>query len=276
MPDYVTMKVFISWSGPTSQTIAQELREWLPLILPAVKPFITTTDIDKGARWAGEISRELELSHYGLTCLTTDNIASTWLAFEAGALSKPLGSRIATLLFGLKHAEVPPPLNMSQGTLFNEIETRKLVNDMNAAAPKEEQRNERELDKLFPLLWPQINEPVIKCLESDKTCTIAPKVDTAEILAEIMAMLRQQSEILSSPEKFLAPALERLSRSVEPSRAAYLFNKYLFQDSKEGRVSIIDDDLLAKSFSTEVIDLLMERRRKHSSTETSPDEDTKK
>jgi hypothetical protein len=63
------MKLFISWSGETSQQIAQQLRDWVPLILPAVKPFITTTDIDKGARWQGEISRELEQSNYGIVCL---------------------------------------------------------------------------------------------------------------------------------------------------------------------------------------------------------------
>lgn len=81
------MKLFISWSGETSQQIALQLRKWLPLILPAAKPFITSTDIDKGAKWLGEIHSELEASNFGIVCLTPDNIRSQWLAFEAGALS---------------------------------------------------------------------------------------------------------------------------------------------------------------------------------------------
>src|SRR5262249_34248306 len=97
------MKVFISWSGETSQRIAHEMHRWLPLILPSVAPFITTTDIDKGARWQGEISRELDQSNYGIVCLTSDNLDSRWIAFEAGALSKHLGGRVATVLCGIEH-----------------------------------------------------------------------------------------------------------------------------------------------------------------------------
>jgi hypothetical protein len=84
------MKVFISWSGPTSEKIAVRLHECLPLMHPAVTPFITTADIDKGANWPGDLRRELEQSHYGIVCLTRGNVSSAWLAFEAGALSKQL------------------------------------------------------------------------------------------------------------------------------------------------------------------------------------------
>ena len=89
------MKLFVSWSGTVSQQLADEVRRWVPLILPAAQPFITTTDIDKGARWQGEISRELNDSNYGIVCLTKDNLTSQWLAFEAGALSKHLSGRVA-------------------------------------------------------------------------------------------------------------------------------------------------------------------------------------
>jgi hypothetical protein len=116
------MKIFISWSGSTSQQIAQELRDFLPLILQGVEPFITSVDIEKGARWQGEIATQLEASNYGLVCLTRQNLASQWLAFEAGALSKHLDGRVSTVLFNVGHSEVEMPLGMFQGTFSNGLD----------------------------------------------------------------------------------------------------------------------------------------------------------
>ena len=82
------MRVFISWSGDTSKRLAEALRDWLPGVLQAVKPYFTPNDIEKGTRWSGEIAGELEKASFGLFCLTRDNINSPWMMFEAGALSK--------------------------------------------------------------------------------------------------------------------------------------------------------------------------------------------
>ena len=54
------MKVFISWSGELSKQLGQALRQWLPGTLQSVKPYFTPADIDKGAKWESEISKELE------------------------------------------------------------------------------------------------------------------------------------------------------------------------------------------------------------------------
>lgn len=80
------MKVFLSWSGERSKVVAKSLSEWLEQVLQAVEPWIST-DIEKGKRWDGEISQKLEQSKVGIICLTKDNLESTWLHFEAGAIS---------------------------------------------------------------------------------------------------------------------------------------------------------------------------------------------
>lgn len=206
------MKVFISWSGNVSQQIAQEIRRWLPLILPTLEPFITSTDIEKGTRWQGEISRELEESNYGIVCLTGQNLHSQWLAFEAGALSKQLGGRVATILFGVGHAEVQPPLSMFQGTLFNEQDMRQLVIAMNAAAPVEQRREDGQIEVLFQILWPKLRDPISLIIEgaaqADGEQPPAPNIE--EMAVEILALLRQQNSVLSAPERFLAPIMDRL------------------------------------------------------------------
>jgi hypothetical protein len=211
------MKLFISWSGSVSQQIAQEVRDWFPLILPAVQPFITTTDIDKGARWQGEISKELDNSSYGIVCLTADNVKSQWLAFEAGALSKHLVGRVATVLFGIGHAQVPPPLSMFQGTLFNETDFRQLVSNVNAAVPTEQRREDDQLDVLFPMLWTRLHNPVDLILQNAAAAAPGGEPGLPEsntIPLEMMALLRQQSAVLSSPETFLAPVLKLLEEKL--------------------------------------------------------------
>ena len=53
------MKVFISWSGENSHKVATALHDWLPYIIQAVKPFMSSGDILKGERWTDVLAREL-------------------------------------------------------------------------------------------------------------------------------------------------------------------------------------------------------------------------
>jgi len=221
------MKVFISWSGRRSEQIANVLHGWLPLILPGARPFITTSDIDKGARWQGTISRELDESNFGIVCLTPSNLNSLWLAFEAGALSKHLNGRVATLLFDLRHGQVPPPMNMFQGTLFVYDDVLQLVRNINAALPEEARREAGHLDRLFPMLWPDLSDPISLILQGAEDDVLQqPQPNREDLLEEAMALLRQQNEVLSSPERFLAPVIDvlksRLPSAEPPLREATL------------------------------------------------------
>ena len=54
------MEVFISWSGKRSKALAAHLREWLPLALSHVKPWMSDTDIAAGSRWEQEVTKKRE------------------------------------------------------------------------------------------------------------------------------------------------------------------------------------------------------------------------
>ena len=82
------MKVFICWSGSVSRRIAKSIHDWLPNIIQNVEPFMSTEDIEKGARWLSTVHTELQDCHFGMICLTPENLGSQWIHFEAGALSK--------------------------------------------------------------------------------------------------------------------------------------------------------------------------------------------
>src|SRR5438105_14045761 len=81
------MKVFISWSGELSRELGEAVRNWLPSALQHVKPYFTPDDIDKGAKWASEIFKELSAPSVCIIILTRDNLASSWIMFASGAIS---------------------------------------------------------------------------------------------------------------------------------------------------------------------------------------------
>src|ERR1039457_7341444 len=90
------MKIFLSWSGDRSLAVATALRDWLPSVIQAVRPWISSTDIDKGSRWASEIASQLQECSIGIICVTPENRESSWLLFESGALSKSIGTYVCT------------------------------------------------------------------------------------------------------------------------------------------------------------------------------------
>jgi hypothetical protein len=132
------MKVFLSWSDKTSHKVAEALYEWLPYIIQAIKPFISSGDIDKGERWSEQLNEQLKQTSYGIICLTRHNINAPWLIFEAGAISNAIGRpRVSPFLFHIESAQVGGPLQQFQSTVYtdndelNKKEMFKLVSSIN-------------------------------------------------------------------------------------------------------------------------------------------------
>jgi hypothetical protein len=64
------MNIFISWSGPRSGAVAEALKKWLPKIVNAFKPWLSSADIDKGTRWSSDIATRLQAAlGYRALCL---------------------------------------------------------------------------------------------------------------------------------------------------------------------------------------------------------------
>lgn len=105
------MKVFISWSGNISWKVAVIFRDWLPSVIQSLEPYVSSEDIDKGARWSTDIAKELEDSTFGILCVTKENLEAPWLSFKAGALSKTMEKSFVTpFLFDIKRSEVQGPI----------------------------------------------------------------------------------------------------------------------------------------------------------------------
>jgi hypothetical protein len=128
------MKVFLSWSGNRSHRVAIVFRDWLPSVIQSLVPYVSSEDIDKGARWSTDIAKELEDSTFGILCVTKDNVNAPWLTFEAGALSKTMDKAfVCPFLFDIKRSEVDGPILQFQSTILEKDDIQKLVRTLNKA-----------------------------------------------------------------------------------------------------------------------------------------------
>ncbi len=190
------MKVFIGWSGERSQALGQALREWLPLVLHYVEPWLSETDIAAGERWAHTIAKELEASNFGIVSITRQNASSPWMHFEAGALAKSLEEgRVVPLLLDLEFKEISGPLAQFQAKKVDEEGLREVVHSINHAAS--EQVPEPQAVKLFEALWPKLQAEI--SVIPDDSGGGGPARPQSEILEELVASVRSVEATVSEP-----------------------------------------------------------------------------
>lgn len=199
------MKVFLSWSGDLSHKVALTLRDWLPSVIQSIEPYVSSEDIDKGARWSTDIASELADSSYGILCVTRENLHAPWLTFEAGALSKTMDkSYVSPFLFDIKRSEVNGPILQFQSTVFEKEDVKKLLLSLNKADSDEQlttERLEKALDVWYPDLEKQLNELLeLKPNPDTPEDAQVAEVYSNEILEEILDLSRVNQKLLRNPE----------------------------------------------------------------------------
>jgi hypothetical protein len=185
------MRVFISWSGEPSRSVAQALREWLPMVVQHVEPWMSEEDIESGGRWNDAIAAELEGAEYGLICLTSTNLERPWLIFEAGALAKRFDvARVVPLLIDLKPADVTMPLASFQGRALSEEGMRRLVKDLNEE--REQPLPAQQIDQLFTGMWPMLETQVV-AVKTRRVTEEGGKTprDASDLMDELVVTVRR-------------------------------------------------------------------------------------
>lgn len=264
------MKIFLSWSGAHSRAIAEALNDWLKRVIQAVKPFYSP-EIEKGAKWSSELDAALEGTRFGIICLTPDNLNSTWIHYEAGALSKTPDALIWTFLHGLNPGDVPQPLGKYQHTIAEKDDVFKMLFSINKrlADVGGEPIDGAVLAENFELYWPKLEE---KLKTAEKPPGIAQtKRSEREILLEILEAVRTQKRSIKSDTTL--PALEnsgRVSRirlpsyddiSAESRTRIYEMlieilspiHKVRKEDLETGEIDFIFDPPLAEEYMTRLI-----------------------
>lgn len=205
------MKIFLSWSGELSHKIAITLRDWLPQVIQSLEPYVSSEDIDKGTRWSTDIAKELEESAYGIIVITKDNLLAPWINFEAGALSKLIDkSNVSPFLFNVKRSEVKGPLLQFQSTIFEKDDILKLVKSINNRTDDDDRLDDAKLEKAFKVWWGELESNLNQILSTIPTEKSdhkedSPTIKRAEILEELLHLVRDQHKIMSNPDKILPP-----------------------------------------------------------------------
>lgn len=190
------MKVFISWSGDTSRAVATALAEWLPDVLQAVEPWMSSEDIPKGSQWLQEVTKQLEENSRGVVVVTPDNHERPWLNFEAGALSaKATQARVCTALFQVTNANVSGPLGVFQSTDLSSAEDiGRLVATLNSdlgSKALDKSRLDRALTRSIPDLIARLEEIPTHALQGVPSAEPA-RTDRA-LLEELLELVRGES-----------------------------------------------------------------------------------
>lgn len=200
------MKVFISWSGEKSQTVAQILKRWIPCVIQTVVPYFSSADIDKGARWSTDIAKELQNASFGILCVTKENLDSAWLNFEAGALSKSIEqAKVCPFLIDLKPTDIQDsPILQFQMASITKEDVFKLFRSINGNLG-ELSLNEDILTTTFEMVWPKLFDDLksAAALSDATSSTKKTAKDSQSSIEEILELVRYQHKLLKAPEELL-------------------------------------------------------------------------
>ncbi len=205
------MDVFISWSGTRSREVAMALKNWLPKVTSAIKPF-TSEDIDR--RWPRELASRLENAHAGIICLTPANLHSGWILFECGALSNKI---CLTFLVGIEKCDLESPLNefpCTHAAIEDEVWT--LVKKLNNSLPEDGgfRKTETALRGAFAQCWRELEEQLLPLNQG-----LLPEEDfqvNAQVLDANGLFQRAEKEVLKAKESIFVVANYTLAQRPNP------------------------------------------------------------
>lgn len=249
--------------------VAKALHSWLPTVVNAIEPWISTEGLRAGLKWNQQLERELDDTSFGIIVVTPWNQGSQWLNFEAGALSKRVkgaDSRVAPLLIDFKKStDLVGPMASYQATLPERGSMESLLISINEALG-DEKRSHELLKSSFDICWPSFKAQLEKideqfADESDPTKAPHPTPvvgDTGDAMAEILASVRE----LTRTNALLRNDFAKRTRSVRQASGADTFNSHVktrreLNPSKRDYMivqEVLNEFLLTNQFSLRIFD----------------------
>lgn len=187
------MKVFIGWSGETSQKVAALLQSWLPTVNPNIETFTEFNYINAETLNAVDNFPPLDCA---LLCVTPDCARSPWLTFEAGALMGMNVKRLYLILFGTPSLSLSAPLLTLGNVRFDRAGIRNVTWELNCLCGNDA-LPEKELDRLFNGLYPWLEENVENLLRDLPAPEEEPDASNANLQLEMRALNRKLDTLLS-------------------------------------------------------------------------------
>lgn len=222
------MKVFLSWSGNRSLRVAELLHRWIPCVIQAADPWISSNNLDRGSVWFSEIYDQLRNSAVGIICITGDNKDKPWILFEAGALAKGLGStRPCTFLVDLQPEDIDGPLAQLNHTLPTRESVLSLVRTINNAVGERALAAD-VLQRVFDQFWPQFETDFNRVLGEHLPESVSQPRNDRDLLVEILENTRSLNLLvrrLEQDRESTRDATDPLGASMKESLARMFADK---------------------------------------------------
>lgn len=235
------MKAFLSWSGEKSRRIAVAFSDWLPCVVQALDPWVSSKDIDRGSIWFNEIFEQLKDTHFGIVLVTRENQDRPWLLFESGALSKGLTeNRVCTVLVDLEVRDIDAgsPLRQLNHTVLDKAGVLQLVKTINNRLEGGGLQDKR-LEQTFNAMWPQLEANIQEILSSDPAPSTPERKDT-DVLNDILEnVLRINKKVSLSPSR-------GSHKYVEQNHARVLVKRLIKMGHDRGDILEATEDLIPK------------------------------
>ncbi|MEM1097104.1 MAG: hypothetical protein AAGJ10_21115 [Bacteroidota bacterium] len=213
------MKVFISWSGPLSRSIAVLLRRMMSRVIQATEPFVSK-EIEKGARWFQVISEELSAAEFGIIIITRENLTAPWVMFEAGALAKAMDTGAVTpLLIDVSPSELVGPLVQFQATEIQLDDMQRLFHEINSklSKPLANPVLTDLLSESYDQFLAAVEEAKSANRTTDQTSHLPSRSDR-ELLEELLELTRNQERRLMALEA--RHSARKVAHSIEAPRTS--------------------------------------------------------
>ncbi|UYG06838.1 hypothetical protein [Halomonas sp. M4R1S46] len=243
------MKSFLSWSGRKSHEVAMAFSDWLPCVIQAVDPWVSSEDIDRGSIWLNEIFEQLKDTNFGLVFVTKENQNKPWLLFESGALSKGLTeNRVCTVLIDLQVRDIDSssPIKHLNHTTLEKQDVLKLLKTINKHLDQGKIQEDR-LEKSFDALWPSLESKISEIIDFDPEDK-DPAREDKDVLNDIL------ENVLSINRRVSRGVLRGSGRHIEKHHAEILLKRLLKMDMDRGDIEEAMEDVVPSHWIRQKLD----------------------
>lgn len=159
------MNVFMSWSGGKSLAYAEEIKKLIENCIQSAKVFCSSEDIQNGENWANTLFDALRGAKFGIICLTKENMNSSWINFEAGAIVSKLENKMTAMLIDIGVDEITSPLSLYQASKIEKNSLLQLILAINKTL--DTKIDEERIKKSFNHFYNDFSENIAKFVFSE-------------------------------------------------------------------------------------------------------------
>jgi hypothetical protein len=154
------MKLFICWSSERGHKLADTLHRWLPKVIEGLDEPFLSSEIEAGTRWSEKVTAALHASDAGLVCLTPEGVDSSWIHFEAGALTMAIKGVLYMYSHNVRPERVPEPMRAFQASRSTRDSTLDMVKSIARRVRGQGEVDEAELTARFERAWPELAQVI--------------------------------------------------------------------------------------------------------------------